>query len=93
LEVAASGCRLDFAKAIGENSCADSSRARLERVCRALDRLGVSFLDCQLESLEASGTILRERIEENCQHLLNAAFTKVRSEALDIYAWRRPRDN
>lgn len=81
---ALAGC-LDFAKAVGENCGAHSARARFERVCRTFDRLGISVLDCLLHGREPSGTILHERIKKNSEHLLYAAFAKVRAKALDVY--------
>jgi hypothetical protein len=87
-EAAATAGGLDLSEAIGENRGADSARAGLERVCRALDRFGISFVDRLLQCREAPGTILNKSVEENSQHLLYATFAKVSAEALNVYVWR-----
>lgn len=54
--------------------------------CAALSiALALPVLDCPLKGLETCGTILHERIKENCQHFLHAAFTQICPEALDVY--------
>jgi len=92
-QIATAAGSLELAKGVGENSGAYSPRARLERVRRALDLLGIAVLDRPLQVRESSGTVLHERLEKNCEHFFDAAFAQVRAETLDIYSWVHGRDD
>jgi hypothetical protein len=62
------------------------SGARLERVRRSLDCLGITVLHSLLERRETGGRIVREGGKQDAKHLFHAAFGQFRAKALDINA-------
>ena len=76
--------RLERSKCIGEKGRANSTGAGFDRVCSALDGLGISLLNGLLERSEASWAILHERFEQSADHLFDASFAEVSPEALQI---------
>jgi hypothetical protein len=90
-DVSSTARRLGPRQSLSEKRGADRSRARLECVCRALDRFRISFFHCLLESSEAYGSILDERIEQGPDYVFDAGVAKVRAETLQVYVRRWPR--
>ena len=88
IELSGASSGFDVAQRGSEKSGAHGTRARFERVSRALYLFCVSSPDRLLEGKETRGTILRERGEQSACHFLDVPFPKVSAEPLEIYAWR-----
>jgi hypothetical protein len=80
--------RLGFSETLSEKSSADSTRARLECMCRALDRFRTSFFHRLLQSREARGSILHERLDQRPDDVLDSSLAKVPAEARQVYVRR-----
>jgi hypothetical protein len=87
-QIAGTSGRLGFRQTVGEKCRAYCAGARLERVRRGLDRFGISLLDRLLQSSEAPGTVLGERVEQRTDHVLDTGLGKVSAKALHVYARR-----
>lgn len=76
-EVSCATRRLGLCQVVSENSGADSTGARFESVCRALDRFRISFFHRPFQSRESCGSILHERVEQSLDYVFDACLTKV----------------
>jgi hypothetical protein len=92
-EVSCAPSRLGLCQTLSKNGGADSTSARPECVCRALNRYRVSFFHRLLQSREARGGIFHERLEQSPDYVLDAGFAKIRAKARQVYVRRGVRSS